>query len=272
MFGVILESKIRAGIIGGVALAVLVVLGFIIFGGGGGEEEVDGGADGEVLAVDFGADAAVPEVSMEESVQRTIEAMATPEPTPDVPATLMAVVEQTREAQVPVVTPSVLSRVVDGNTFLSDSDITFVTSLGGVMWEGVQGHLVLERLLETPPNEWDSGPVESGLGRVEVHLQEARRLQGNVQTPSGDVQPAVREYAQHLRQAIGFLDEAVREMRSGIIELQRAGGWDDMTPTAKRELNGMFWRASTALQEFSRAMGQYGCSICGEMYRYREDG
>ena len=214
--------------VGLLALVMLVVMCRMVGEGGGDVVEPDPATD-------------VPSMTVEEQVAATVEASTPteePTPTPDVPATLVVAVQETRTAKSDDAgfTGSIFAPLPDAPTpetapvesydpysgrdpfsapVFTRADERFLQDLGPALWYSVRLHLELEDFLESPPDQIinDGGLAVSR--RAAYDRDRLRRELGIMAQHWDSVSPRVRDYGRHLEETVelvGQASENVQEM------------------------------------------------------------
>ena len=270
-------------------IAGVVVIGLLLLGGyavqlsGSGAGEgvpADGLEEGAVAAPVPGDVGYVDPLALEErvveQVAATLAAMeptVTPEPTPDIAATVQARLSSGREGMSPVVTPDVLGNDVVRNPYLRRADVAYLEDLGNELWWAVVVYLRLAEVSGKDFNDLSWTFVEERVsevdgvftGGVEEWLGERRGGDGRE-----GVEPAVEEYGQLIWEGMGGLRDgglALREMHDAFVE----SGVEyvvEMSAEERAEVQGLYLFIGTKLKVFDETMSRYGCSVCGELYRF----
>lgn len=254
------DNPVRAAVVLVAALGLLIGVVFGIMSVLGGE----GGGDD--LAVAF------PTLTVEESVNQTVEALRpteTPVPTPDVRKTIAAELAATRAARESVVPHNPLgpSRVNEGYA-LTKEDIEYLEHMGQVVWRAFLAYYELKTVVEDAPSEWASGTHRYSLDLATQMLKEARERDESVELGAEDVADRVRQYARHLRESVNRLKQIVVQLEAATSLVRGSErGWESLSDPDRREVEEVYWSSKDALDEFSSDMAQYGCSICGELFR-----
>lgn len=209
----------------------------------------------------------LPETEIRRFVEATIVAyIPTPVPTatPNVPATVAADLAAQRVTADRVVAVNPLASGASRNPFLTPAEIEHLNSLGPSLWLNVRLWLVLRDLLLEPGVVWE----QSELQEVSLRLQELMDEQDRFRLDrlSEQVGETVRAYTREYEVAVGELHRgasAVLRMRALI------SGLDGRVLTSEEldSLLGYQTDVSDGVRNFHLFMSNYGCSICGELYR-----
>ena len=245
----------------GVGLFVVVLLGLRMVGGGGDEPGVED--DYEPLMLEEG--------EVERRVEATIaarepEATATPVPTPDIAATLQADMEANREKLGRVLVVNPLDSQEVRNPYLNPSELAYLENLGRGLWEHTKAWFLLRELVGKDSLDWSHVDLEYRLAEVEGFIGESEDFRSGGSDAVGDVVDAY----------IDNVYEGVRGVRDSARALERAarllGGVEsgvarDLGLEQREELQGLAREIEEGLGVFDEAMSEYGCSVCGELFR-----
>lgn len=287
------RPKGQLAVIGGGVLAVIILVVVLITSLGGGESEPgvgsgmaaggDGVAGGPFSGPEF-------EERLAEDVAATVAALeptATPEPTLDISATVIARLgSETRGSD-----EMALSRVLQGSDYrspiLRKSERVLLEDLGAVFWEGVLVYFALAEVVSVDFGQvsWtlvedEVRMVDFVLGIERVRDDEDPRASADVEWASvedrertsrsqEDVDPLVDAYVEEVWGTLEGLRQAALDLRT-MNELFHASGVEyvvEMDPENRAELEGLYLGISHRLKEFDRLISRYGCSICGELFR-----
>ena len=285
------------GVAGGV-LAVLV-FGFVylvfIKGGDdapGGTMDLSGQIDFSALADAGGgsgdgggsadAAAAVP-VMLEESVvaervAATVEAMGpretpVPTPTPNIAATLQAELNANRSESDRILKLDPLSSGEPRNPYLTERELDLLAGMGPALWSHTKAWLHVREVLSLGVGDWSSRFLGFHVFQAESYVADFADA-GHRGRGSDDVGEVVTAYARSLEEGMRGVRSSVASLRraAAILERSESGAMVDL-PFEEREQIARFARdAEEQLVDFDNAMSQYGCSVCGELFRLREDG
>lgn len=219
----------------------------------------------------------------EEQIRRTlVKTMTPPTPTPDLPATRAASVKATQTSW-----PQLESRgdrPADGY-YLNPKDVEYLTIFGPSVWHSSRVDLLVSGLhigyissnehlreffgsyeLVDRPEQWKCHErLRQAVHREMLNLRTALGRLAEYEVE--DVSDHVHRYANDLRAAIhaadasgnAFLRIQAEVCTPGYVYDPSGDGADD-----RRELHD---RIATNTAIFHRLMSQYGCAICGELYR-----
>ncbi len=285
------------GVVGGVLAVCLFAFVYLVFMKGG-DGDVPGGSVDLSGQIDFsaladagdgsgdGAGPAAGPVMLEESVvaervAATVEAMGpreTPVPTrtPDIAATLQAELNANRSESDRILKLDPLSSGEPRNPYLTERELDLLAGMGPALWSHTKAWLHVREVLSLGVGDWSSRFLGFHVFQAESYVADftdsgSRRGRGR---GSDDVGEVVAAYARSL-------EEGMRGVRSSVASLRRAaevlgrsesGAMVDL-PFEEREQIARFARdAEEQLVDFDNAMSQYGCSVCGELFRLREGG
>lgn len=241
-----------------------------------------------------------PSMTVEDQVAATVAASIpteVPTPTPDVPATLVAAAEQTREAKPEEAgfTGSIFAPAEGGIVnpepdtaqgydpyegrdpfaapVFTRADERFLQDLGPAMWYSVRLHLELEAFLENPPDQIIN---ERGLVTAEQATYDGGRLRRELRVMEqhwDSLSPRVRDYGRHLEETVRMTQEAAENV-SAMFSIARRGqsvDFDILSVEDRRAIETLYWNAKGLLNSYDTRIQSYGCSVCGELYRARSD-
>lgn len=279
------RKLLLVGGVGVLAILVLVITCNIV----GGDEE-------DAAAPDPGFEVSV--MSVEEQVAATVAASVPteePTPTPDIPATLTAAAEQTRVARVesssgagslfalPDSAAAPDGDTQSGNPAAGDNgpfggasftraDERFLQEMGPALWYSVRLHLELESLLDKSPSDMISLDGQAKSEQAEYDSGRLGRELRVLEQRWDDLSPRVRDYGRHLEETIRLTQDAATNVGE-IFNIARRGtevSFDSLSAENRREIETLYWDAKELLNSFDSRMQQFGCSVCGELYRARD--
>ena len=263
-----------------VALALLVplclVAAVVFFVGRGGEDgSSDAAPAGSGASADAGAgpeagdglmvfDGGLPE---EEAFPVPTE---TPEPTPDIAATVQArLFEGARAEHDPRLPGSMLQAEETVGPRLSRQDRKYLEQLGEDLWYSVRAYLRLREVSAQNFPELSWSFLEERVKPVErIYAAERERERERIQ-PGDEVSRVVRDYGAGVKAGM----EDVRQGYLELIEMYdifRETGVTvvvEMTNDDRDRVYDLFYSMDTRLLKFDRLMSSHGCSVCGELFR-----
>ena len=266
--------------VGVVTVAVLMVVALTMMGGGSSADDDplsrqmvfpdgSGGEDAGALDSEGGMTASV----IEQRVAATIAAMvptATPIPTPspDIPATFQAQMEERRARSERVLQLHPLDRDVVRNPYLNDAELSYLSDLGGVLWANTKAWMHVRRLLFVDVGDWSYEVVNFHVAEAQLSLAEAKDRRSRRDYEVGDV---VAAYGRVIEDGVRGVSDAVKALDDARDILQGSdSGLSADLPYEDRELVRQLSReAEKSIGGFDDAMSQYGCSVCGELFRLR---
>ena len=238
-------------------------------------------------------------LTMEERVQATVEAMTpteVPTLTPDVPATLVGMVEQTRTARIGEPRPNVslfappdsmatpespyemVGAASDGSAYRSirftRADERFLQEMGPVLWYSVRLHLEMDDLLSESPNEFIT---LDGAAKSEQAAYDSDRVGRELRVLEqrwDSLSPRVRDYGRHLEETMQLTRDAAANLQQ-MFNIARRGvevEFDTLSDENRRQIEDLYWDTKEILNSFETRIQDYGCSVCGELYRARDLG
>ena len=283
-------------LVGGVLAVCAFGFVYMVFIKGGGDEAPGGNIDlsgqidfstlpdaGDVAGSGGGADsaAAVPVMLEEdvvaERVAATIEAMGpfetpVPTPTPDIAATLQAELNTNRSESDRILRLDPLNSREPRNPYLTEGEIERMAEMGPALWSHTKAWLHVREVLSLGVGDWSSRFLGFHIFEAESYVADftdRRERRG-----SDDVGEVVVAY-------VRSVEEGMQGVRSAVLSLQRAaailgrsesGAMVDLPFEEREEIARLARDAEELLVEFDNAMSQYGCSVCGELFRLREGG
>ena len=213
----------------------------------------------------------VEESEVERRVAATVEAMepeatATPEPTPDVAATLQADMEANREKSGRVLMMNPLDSDELRNPYLSAVEVAYLSNLGEGLWAHTKVWFLMRELLATDPLEWNHLDVEYRLAEASEYLSDEEDFRPGRSSSVGEVVKAyideVDRGMEGLRQKVDVLKNASQLLAGVDSGLARDLDLDD-----REKLAVLVRELEEGMEDFDRVMGRYGCSVCGELFR-----
>ena len=264
----------RMVLIGGVALLVLLVVlgGYCAVTGGGGDGD-DFEAVPEDQLMTFEDPTPDPLVPTPDPLVPTAtpEPTAVPTPTPDIGATLQAQLDGNRDRVGRAVVLNLLDSDSVRNPYLGGADRAYLEQLGVRLWAHARAWLHLQELMYLETEEWTVESLESDVVQAGLALEAARDVDAG-----SNVIDVVKAYGRTLEAGMGGVREAssimadvVGILRSPVGEAADGGPtprW--LTERERRQEVAQRRRdAERALVIFETSMSEYGCSICGELFR-----
>ena len=237
-----------------------------------------GGGDDEII-IDLPTVAPLNESEIRATLVKTL---TPPTPTVDVQRTKVASLKTTREAWP---TLQVRPEAPDGYYFNSE-DIEYVKIFGPVVWHATRVDLLVSGLyigyvsdnadlvdffgdyeLVDRPEQWKCHErLRQAVHREMLNLRAEHELLSDYEV--GDVSSVVNQYATELRRAIRAADvsgNSFLSIQGQVCEPDYSlGALDDDVLQRRRELHDAI---ATNTAVFHRLMSQYGCAVCGELYR-----
>lgn len=265
---------------GGAALVFVMILAVVMLSGG--EEEIDySAALGEVAV--GGSGVGLSETDVEERVMQTIAAQVpvdTPEPTADIPATLIAaelIARQTREPVLVAGSPG-FSPTSGPSEFVpqygfSVSDERFLAGMGLPVWYSTRIHLELESIFKLKPELFlNTGDSRRVLEWMEYDVDRALRDISSLDSHRDALTPSVRSYGNYIEEMVLLNRESVSLFRTmyQVSNDQEGLVYGDLTDKERSEIDTMYWDVKENIRDYSNGMQRYGCSVCGELYRGRD--
>ena len=264
-----------------VALALLVSLclvGAVVFfvGRGGGEDgsgeaaPAGSGAAGEADGGPVAGDGLMTFDDEPSGEQASPVPTETPEPTPDIAATVQArLFEGSRAEQDPRLPGSALQVEETVGPRLSRHDRRYLAQLGEGLWDSVRAYLRLREVSAQEFYELSWSFLEERVGPLE-RIYAAERERERFQ-PGDEVSQVVRDYGSSVQ-------AGMEEVRQGFLELVEM--YDifretdvrvvvEMTAEDRDRVHDLFYSIDFRLLEFDRLMSEHGCSVCGELFRAR---
>ena len=244
--------------VAGIVPVLLIAGGLFLFSGGGDEEPEPSPEEAALLQV-----AMLPESEVDVRVAATIEAIPTPEPTstPDIAATVAAERATNRDEVAPEIRMSQLeARGGVLNPYLTSEERRYLVDVGERVWYYVKVWVHLREVSDVYISGWDAGDFQYQLAEAQLVLEAAPQLpQG-----SNDLSDVVRDYVREL-------DDGMREVREAVVRLSDAEPLFAESGEVPRgnyaDVQEILRDVENHLDEFDAAMGRYGCSICGELFR-----
>ena len=200
------------------------------------------------------------------SVAATIEAIPTetpvPTPTPNVAATLQAQLAFNRERAPPVIALNPLDSDGSRDPYLTSVELEFFRDLGPRLWVYTQVWFHVRQIIAVEVSEWDVSVFGEDLEWAQTVLASAPDRSGY--SGMGEVDPVVRSYADTIEAGMKGVSQAVVRLAEAksILEEEEVG------PLERSKLIRISREVEYLLDEFDGAMSAYGCSVCGELFRW----
>ena len=268
-----LDRRIGLAVVG-VVLVLLISVPFFLMGGGDENGDENGDVVDDAFLIPLEDAPLVPGglalPSQEElvafSVAATIEAIPTetpvPTPTPNVAATLQAQLSFNREQAPPVIALNPLDSDGSRDPYLTSVELEFFRDLGPRLWVYTQVWFHVRQIIAVEVSEWDAGVFGEDLEWAQTVLASAPDRSGY--SGMGEVDPVVRSYADTIEAGMKGVSQAVVRLAEAksILEEEEVG------PLERSKLIRISREVEYLLDEFDGAMSAYGCSVCGELFRW----
>ena len=208
----------------------------------------------------------VDESVIEERVAATIAAMPVPEstPTPDIGATLSAELAMNRPERAIVLSP--LDVQGSRTPHLTEDELAYFRGMGGRIWAYTKVWLRLQDVLSVDPFRWSETMLAEDVEWSQNVLLSAPDAPVG---GSGSVSEVVLAY-------VKTLDEGMTGVRDAVARMDDAreiiAGSQGMSPEEREDVARIARDMDRLTVAFDEAMSAYGCSICGELFRYRGPG
>ena len=260
--------------IGVIVAFMVVIVGVQQLGSNGdGADGEDAGLAGPLPGEVGYVDMVLVENLVVEQVSATVAAMeptATPEPTPDIAATVQARLNLGREGMSPSLSEPVLGRGDVRNPYLRKVDIQHLEELGEELWRAVVVYLRLAEVSGLDFNDLSWTFVEDRVEVVDGIFSEGVS-EWLDETPDEEdgLDPAVKEYAESVWDGMDGIKEAGLSLR-GIHDLFRESGVEyvvEMSTEDRAAVQSLYLSIGGRLRVFDEVMSRYGCSVCGELFR-----
>ena len=266
--------------IGLAILLVIVVAGLTMLGGGDAssvdplsQQMVFDNGDAGLVEGTPGVDPLLSASVVEQRVAATIEAMTptatpVPSPTPDIPATFEAQMEERRARAERVLQLHPLDQDIQRNPYLNDAELSFLSDLGGVLWSNTKAWMHVRRVLFLDVGDWSYEVLDFHVSEADLFVVEGRERRTSRDYELGDIVAAYGRVVQEGVAGVGDAVESLKEARTILADSETGLGTD--LPFEDRErLRQLSREAEKAIGEFDDAMSRYGCSVCGELFRFR---
>ena len=268
-----LDRRIGLAVVG-VVLVLLISVPFFLMGGGDENGDENGDVVDDAFLIPMEDAPLVPGglalPSQEElvafSVAATIAAIPTetpvPTPTPNVAATLQAQLAFNRERAPPVIALNPLDSDGSRDPYLTSVELEFFRDLGPRLWVYTQVWFHVRQIIAVEVSEWDAGVFGEDLEWAQTVLASAPDRSGY--SGMGEVDPVVRSYADTIEAGMKGVSQAVVRLAEAksILEEEEVG------PLERSKLIRLSREVEYLLDEFDGAMSAYGCSVCGELFRW----
>ena len=268
-----LDRRIGLAVVG-VVLVLLISVPFFLMGGSDENGDENGDVVDDAFLIPMEDAPLVPGglalPSQEElvafSVAATIAAIPTetpvPTPTPNVAATLQAQLAFNREQAPPVIALNPLDSDGSRDPYLTSVELEFFRDLGPRLWVYTQVWFHVRQIIAVEVSEWDAGVFGEDLEWAQTVLASAPDRSGY--SGMGEVDPVVRSYADTIEAGMKGVSQAVVRLAEAksILEEEEVG------PLERSKLIRISREVEYLLDEFDGAMSAYGCSVCGELFRW----
>ena len=268
-----LDRRVGLAVVG-VVLVLLISVPFFLMSGGDENGDENGDVVDDAFLIPLEDAPLVPGglalPSQEElvafSVAATIEAIPTetpvPTPTPNVAATLQAQLSFNREQAPPVIALNPLDSDGSRDPYLTSVELEFFRDLGPRLWVYTQVWFHVRQIIAVEVSEWDAGVFGEDLEWAQTVLASAPDRSGY--SGMGEVDPVVRSYADTIEAGMKGVSQAVVRLAEAksILEEEEVG------PLERSKLIRISREVEYLLDEFDGAMSAYGCSVCGELFRW----
>jgi hypothetical protein len=286
------------GVVGGVLAVCLFAFVYLVFIKGG--DETPGGTMDLSGQIDFSALAdsgagggagpggaagpAAGPVMLEESVvaervAATVEAMGpretpVPTPTPDIAATLQAELNANRSESDRILKLDPLSSGEPRNPYLTQRELERLAGMGPALWSHTKAWLHVREVLSLGVGDWSSRFLGYHVFQAESYVSDFAEARGRRGRGSDDVGKVVAAYALSLEEGMQSVRSSVASLRraAAILERSESGAMVDLPFEEREQIARLAREAEEQLVDFDNAMSQYGCSVCGELFRLREGG
>lgn len=276
------------GVLGAVVLGGSMLLFFVFSGNGGSGGNVDLEQQIDFSAVDGnpGADpdqegrgpGLLSESVIAERVAATVAAIVpthtpVPTPTPDIAATLQAELAANRARSDRMLKLDPLSVRETRNPYLTGNEMDHLLGLGEALWDHTKAWLHMRELLALSLSDWSvSGAgfhISESARHLETYGDRDSRRYGRDRL--GEV---VATYTDTLEAGMAGVRQASLKLEQAWHVLSRSpsGLMVDLPFEDRERVAQLAREAESGLTEFDNAMSRYGCSVCGELFRLREDG
>ena len=268
-----LDRRIGLAVVG-VVLVLLISVPFFLMSGGDENGDENGDVVDDAFLIPLEDAPLVPGglalPSQEElvafSVAATIAAIPTetpvPTPTPNVAATLQAQLSFNREQAPPVIALNPLDSDGSRDPYLTSVELEFFRDLGPRLWVYTQVWFHVRQIIAVEVSEWEAGVFGEDLEWAQMVLATAPDRSGY--SGMGEVDPVVRSYADTIEAGMKGVSQAVVRLgeAKSILEEEEVG------PLERSKLIRLSREVEYLLDEFDGAMSAYGCSVCGELFRW----
>ena len=268
-----LDRRVGLAVVG-VVLVLLISVPFFLMSGGDENGDENGDVVDDAFLIPLEDAPLVPGglalPSQEElvafSVAATIAAIPTetpvPTPTPNVAATLQAQLAFNREQAPPVIALNPLDSDGSRDPYLTSVELEFFRDLGPRLWVYTQVWFHVRQIIAVEVSEWDAGVFGEDLEWAQTVLASAPDRSGY--SGMGEVDPVVRSYADTIEAGMKGVSQAVVRLAEAksILEEEEVG------PLERSKLIRISREVEYLLDEFDGAMSAYGCSVCGELFRW----
>ena len=255
-------------------VVLLFIMAYFFMSGGSGEP-----GEGELMtfsdsgpAVELGDDGlpilvstppGLDESVIAERVAATLAAMPTPEPTvtPDIGATLAADLAKNRPEPAFVLNPLDFQTV--RTPHLTEDELNYFRDIGGHIWGYTKIWFRIQDILEVGSSDWTLVLVSEDVSLIEELLMS---LPERPRPDSASIGEVVEAYIETLEVGMDGIDDSVSRLDDAreILAEALVVGLEE-----REELARISRDIERLSGDFDDVMSAYGCSICGELFRYR---
>ena len=207
-----------------------------------------------------------------DSVVATVEAMfPTEQPTrpPDYVATLEAGLYRSRSDY-----PSLSLNPLDvGNERLgglTPEEIELFSEYGVYFWDVVQAWVVVRSVLYSREvSDWDRDWLAEQMDLVRWMMPESSLFGDLLDRRSPGIRDIVSAYLEEVRHGDYAFRDSVTALTGALAVFDRAGAdrFRDLSPEEAEEVWQLYFDAEAGGLRLGSVMANYGCSVCGELYR-----
>ena len=135
--------------------------------------------------------------------------------------------------------------------------------LGPRLWVYTQVWFHVRRVVSVEVAEWEAESFTRDVEEIQslLNVDEVRFWRSHLREAS----PVVRSYAQRIDEGVQGVDAAVNRLSEAQVIL--AAG--ELGPEERSQLIRLARDVEYLLDDFDSAMSEYGCSVCGELFRRR---
>ena len=208
-----------------------------------------------------------------QAVEATVIALqptATPEPTPDVAATVQASIGESRDSQNPSMSANPLDSDAPRNPYLTPYEVEILSAMGPVLWYATDVYLRVSEVTFVEFADLERGEMSAQLNLVELSVDRMRDLESRNSRRPEAISEVVSSFLDFVDGGVRSVQAAATDLEGAVrvLEVAEADKAASLETGDREQLWSHYTGMQNNLQRFYEVMSSYGCSACGELYRY----